>query len=198
MGEHRFDNEILGTPRLSLRRPTPSDIDAIYRIHSEPQACAHNPSDILRTRNDAETLFRRWDEHWNRRGFGYWVIHPREGHQPEAILGFCGLKVMQLHDRDVLNLFYRLNPAAWGGGVATEAATAVVTWATAHVPCHPVVARVRPDNVASARVATRAGLHRAEHLDTHGDDGPDWIYIANVRVDPVASPPPTPEATADQ
>jgi RimJ/RimL family protein N-acetyltransferase len=43
-------------------------------------------------------------------------------------------------------------------------------------PGLPVIARVRPANVASARVAERAGLVRAEHLDTDGADGPDLIF----------------------
>jgi ribosomal-protein-alanine N-acetyltransferase len=167
------------TARLSLRRPSPADIDAIYRIHRDPAACAHNPSDMLAERSDAEDLYRRWDEHWRRHGFGYWVIRPRPGYRPEAILGFCGLKVMRLREREVLNLFYRLDPQAWGDGVATEAATAVVAWASAHVPDHPLTARVRPDNVASMRVAARAGLRRAEHLDTCGEDGLDWLFVAN-------------------
>src|SRR5262245_13675789 len=106
MDEHRFDNEQLLTTRVSLRRPTPADIDAIYRIHRDPRACAHNPSDLLATRSDAEDLYGRWDQHWQRHGFGYWVIHPRDSDDPEAVLGFCGLKLMRLHDREVLNLFY--------------------------------------------------------------------------------------------
>ena len=179
MGEKRFENEQLLTSRLSLRRPNPADIEAIYRIHRDPTACAHNPSDMLATRGDAEDLYRRWDAHWRRHGFGYWVMRARHGREPEAVLGFCGVKLMPLHGRDVLNLFYRLDPPAWGNGMATEAATAVVVWAAQHVPDRPVVARVRPDNVASARVAARAGLHRAEDLDTRGEDGVDWMFVVN-------------------
>jgi len=181
MGVRRFGDQELLTDRLSLRRPVPADIDAVYRIHHDPRACAHNPADLLATRAEAEIRFRRWDQHWQRYGFGYWVVRPRD---EERGLGFCGLKVMRLAEREVLNLFYRLDPAAWGAGVATEAATAVVDWATGNRPDHPVIARVRPDNVASAKVATRAGLRRAEHLDTDGDDGLDWIFTKNWPGDP--------------
>jgi ribosomal-protein-alanine N-acetyltransferase len=180
IGDHStFPSFELLTARLSLRRPGPADIDAIYRVHHDPRACAHNPSDLLATRADAEDLYRRWDEHWRRHGFGYWVIRPRDGAEPRPSLGFCGLKLMRFADREVLNLFYRLDPAAWGDGVATEAAVAVVDWAVAHLPDRPVIARVRPDNLASATVAARAGLRRAGHLDTDGEDGPDRIYTRN-------------------
>jgi RimJ/RimL family protein N-acetyltransferase len=61
--------------------------------------------------------------------------------------------------------------------VATEAATAVVAWAGLHLPEWPIIARVRPDNVASQKVAQRAGLTRAEHLDDDGEDGLDWLFV---------------------
>jgi RimJ/RimL family protein N-acetyltransferase len=154
----------------------PDDVDAILAIHSDPMACAHNPSDALATREEAEDLYQRWDNHWRRNGFGYWVVSGSH-----KTLGFCGVKFMRLPERPVLNLFYRFAPAAWGKGFASEAATAAVRWVTANVPDHPVLARVRPDNVGSQRVAVRAGLTRAPHLDSMGEDGLDWIYVANSR-----------------
>ncbi|MEV6595334.1 GNAT family N-acetyltransferase [Actinoplanes sp. NPDC051346] len=161
------------TARLALRRPVVSDLDAIYEIHHDREACHHNPSDLLATRTDAENLYARWDDHWRRHSFGYWVVTAGE---ERTILGFCGLKFVRFRDREVLNLFYRFAPTAWGAGVATEAATAVVRWADEHLPDWPILARVRPDNIASQKVAQRAGLTRAEALDEPGEDGLDWMY----------------------
>ncbi|GAA2544131.1 hypothetical protein GCM10010435_10740 [Winogradskya consettensis] len=164
------------TKRLTLRRPAPADIDAIFALHHDPEACAHNPSDLLATHADAEERFARWDEHWRRHSFGYWAIDERES---ARTLGFSGLKVVRFREREVLNLFYRLDPAAWGAGYATEVATAVVAWAGEHLPDWPILARVRPENIASQKVALNAGLTRAEHLDEPGEDGPDWMFTAN-------------------
>ncbi|MFI0541539.1 hypothetical protein RKD19_007561 [Streptomyces canus] len=69
---------------------------------------------------------------------------------------------MGLHGEPVLNLFHRFAPSP----------------GAAHVPDLPLIARVRPANRASQRVAERAGLSRAPHLDTEGYDGFDWIYVA--------------------
>jgi len=62
--------------------------------------------------------------------------------------------------------------------VAASEATAVVQRALHHHSGLPVVARVKPDNHASARVALAAGLIRAKHLDTHGEDGPEHLYVS--------------------
>lgn len=173
MGDRKMGDDELLTTRLSLRRPTRRDIEMILSVHSDPRTCIDNPSDALATREEAERLFERWDDHWRRFGFGYWVARRRGSETP---VGFCGIKTMQLKDENVLNLFYRFHPSAWGCGLASEAAAAVVRWAARQLPDYPLIARVRPQNVASQRVATRAGLIRAEHLDGPGYDGFDWIY----------------------
>ncbi|WP_433290932.1 GNAT family N-acetyltransferase [Actinoplanes sp. CA-030573] len=169
----------MNTDRLSLRPPGEADADAILRIHADPVACEHNPSDMITVRAEAVDRCRRWMAHWQRHGYGYYVLRR---HGSEHVVGFCGVKLMRLHERPVLNLFYRLEPAAWGAGLASEAASAVVA-SVAGVGL-PVIARVRPGNAASARVAVRAGLRRAEHLDTAGADGLDWIFADR----PVAGP----------
>ena len=166
--------EALVTARLSLRRPALADIDSIFSINSDVRACAYNPSDALVTRDEACQLFRQWDEHWRRFGFGYWVVRRRGCEQP---IGFCGIKVIRFNDRDVVNLFYRFDPAAWGNGLATEAASAVTSWAAENIPDRALIARIRPQNVASQRVALHAGLERAQRLDAPGEDGLDWIFV---------------------
>jgi RimJ/RimL family protein N-acetyltransferase len=170
-------HEELTTSRLSLRRPTARDLDAILAIHRDPATCIHNPSDALTSRVGAEERYARWDALWQARGYGYWTVRERDA---SPVLGFCGVKPMDLAGRPILNLFYRFAPAAWGQGFATEAATAVVGWSVSAVPELPLIARVRPENLPSQHVALRAGLRRAEHLDGPGCDGYDWIYASNL------------------
>jgi ribosomal-protein-alanine N-acetyltransferase len=172
--DRRRVSEALSTARLSLTRPRAGDIDAILTITSDPRATAHNPSDALADRRQADELFTSWEAQWNRFGWGYYTLRR---HGEDAVVGFCGVKAMLLRGTPVANLFYRLDPVAWGAGLATEAATAVVAFAAGHVE-FPVIARVRPANVASQKVAERAGLVRAPELDVDGEDGVDWLYTA--------------------
>ena len=169
--------EVLQTARLSLRRPNEADVEAILAIHRDPETCVHNPSDALTRFEEAEGLYRRWNNQWGQYGYGYWVVRR---HAADQQLGFCGIKPMELHGMPVLNLFYRYATSAWGQGFAGEAAGEVATWVSRHVPELPLIARVRPANIASQRVAIRAGLTRAEHLDATGYDGLDWIYATKL------------------
>lgn len=172
----RADEE-LSTTRLSLLRPAEDDIDAIFAVHSDPATCLHNPSDALGQRRDAEELYRAWNDLWERCGYGYWVVRL---HDRARQFGFCGVKPMELAGIKVLNLFYRFDRSAWGQGFATEAATAIVRWSAQRNPDLPLIARVRPANVASQVVAMRAGLTRVERLDGPGYDGFDLIFATNL------------------
>ncbi len=49
-----------------------------------------------------------------------------------------------------------------------------------HQPSTAIVARVRPDNVASKNVALKAGLRRDGDLDDDGEDGPDDAYTNRI------------------
>jgi [ribosomal protein S5]-alanine N-acetyltransferase len=161
------------TERLVLRRPNDADVPVILRLHQHPLAVAHNPADALENEESARQLLSRWILQWEEYGVGYWAVSCRD---EASVVGFCGVKTMLLHERPILNLFYRFDPDRWGLGIATEAATAVVSRARQLRPDLPIIARVRPDNVASARVAVKCGLTRAPDLDTAGQDGIDLIY----------------------
>jgi ribosomal-protein-alanine N-acetyltransferase len=174
------DHSLLTTRRLTLRRPTPADVPTILELHADPEAIRHNPSDAVTTVVEARGRFARWDAQWEQCGYGYWVV---TAPAPYGVVGFCGLKPVPLGDREVLNLFYRFTPSAWGRGFATEAARRVVSWARDHRPEWTVVARVRPLNVASQKVAVNAGLARAPSLDTAGEDGPDWAYATGAKLE---------------
>jgi len=173
---HRPAEGTWGTARLAGRPPAPDDAPAVLALHHDPRAVAHNPGDRLEDLPAAHALVERWVQHWHQHGTGYSLL---SWHGDRTVLGVCGAKLMTLHGTPVLNLLYRLDPSVWGRGVATEAATAVVGRARRHRLALPVVARVRPANRASARVALAAGLRRAPELDTRGEDGPDELYAVD-------------------
>jgi RimJ/RimL family protein N-acetyltransferase len=151
--------EQVPTARLALLRPAPADAEAILRICGVAEPWVTVVSNIAA----AQRLYSEWDEHWRQYGYGYWTVRAQAR---DTVLGFCGIRSMSMPAGPALNLFYRLDPATRGRGYAAEAAAAVVAHARTRVPNLPVIARIQPTNAASHRVAERAGLSRAEHLDT--------------------------------
>ncbi|NGQ94694.1 GNAT family N-acetyltransferase [Brevibacillus sp. SYP-B805] len=151
------------TERLILRTPRPGDEHAIFAIHAHPETNQHNPAGPMKDLSEAQQRLSRWMEDWSVHGIGYWCISTRNDPQ---VIGVSGVRVMEWSGRQVLNLYYRYVPDAWGKGYATEAAKEAVKAANRHLPALPVVARTRPTNISSMRVAERAGLVRRPELDT--------------------------------
>jgi len=163
----------LTTNRLRLDGPVLADVAGVFAILSDSQTVVHNPSDLLTHEVDASELVARWICHWDEHGLGYWCARARGS---DRIIGYVGVKRMTVQDQSVLNLVCRLVPDAWRRGLATEAVEGVVSWVMAEKPSEVILARVRPENLASQNVAVKAGLHRDVALDDEGEDGLDWAY----------------------
>lgn len=155
----------LETGRLLLRRPEETDRTAAVRLHADPRTNAHNPGAV--TESAADRTFRAFLRHWRAEGFGYWAV--TLAGQPEEIIGFTGVRLLDVAGQPALNLYYRYDPSAWGRGYATEGAVAAVRQARLHLPELPVVARTTADNLGSQKTALAAGLERRPDLDIdHG------------------------------
>jgi ribosomal-protein-alanine N-acetyltransferase len=169
------------TERLRLTMPVATDAAGVFAILGDPRTVEHNPSDRLADPDAAAELVARWIAHWEEHGFGYWCV--RESGS-DRIIGYAGVKRMQINERPVLNLVYRFVPEVWGQGYATEAASAVVSSVAEEMPAETIVARVRPDNLASQNVALKAVLRRDVSLDCQGEDGLDWAFTQVGPADP--------------
>ena len=151
----------LTTPRLTLRRPTPDDLDRLFEIHSNPETYRHLPNHAMTHVDQAAERLAQWIEHWQTYGFGYAAVEA----EPGRTIGYAGLHHHSLADRPVLNLYYRFDPTSWGHGYATEAVEAVLAWARTHQPELPVAARVATTNAASIALAERVGLTQENLTD---------------------------------
>ncbi len=95
---------------------------------------------------------------------------PSCGFGPTAttLIGISGSPV----DTAVWNVYYRLSPAAWGHGFATELASAARAAAAASNLQLPVVAYLLEHNTGSRRTAERVGLTLAWRGPDHGNPDP--------------------------
>lgn len=140
------------TDRLLLTPLSPADIDDVHAVFSDARTWTHLPGGRHTDRATTVDLVQRKIGGRARHGLGSWAVRSADDH------AFLGVGGVDMTAAGVWNLGYRLAPAAWGNGYATEIARAAVAAAHDVAPDVPVTGRVLTNNPASAVVLGRAGL----------------------------------------
>jgi RimJ/RimL family protein N-acetyltransferase len=161
---------ILETTRLRLRPFTRDDVDVLL---------AHwRNEDVLRWLWDGREVAR--DEvvdvveesiaaFANGRA-GFWIVE-RTGH---GFAGFTGFRAMP--DSTDLELYYGLDPAHWGAGLATEAAREAARWGFETLGLETIPIRTDGPNEASVAVMKRLGATYVR-TDPEGAFGTTIVYV---------------------
>lgn len=82
------------------------------------------------------------------------VILPQE----DRLIGYCGFFAQVVDGIEELEIGYRLDPAYWGRGIATEAARAVRDYGFNQLKVPRLISLIHPDNLPSRRVAEKNGM----------------------------------------
>lgn len=94
-------------------------------------------------------------EHWDRYGFGHWLLRDRAS---AATVGRGGLQHALVEGLDEVEAGWAITPKRWGQGLATELALASIEVGFGQLGLTEIVAFTLPDNLASRRVMEKAGL----------------------------------------
>lgn len=147
---------IFTTRRLIGRHLQASDVDALVEVYSD--------ADAMRWVGDGEPLTREqcveWvavsERNYRARGYGMSALVERESNE---IVGFCGL----VHPAGQVDaeLKYAFKRSHWGWGLATEAAAAMLAYAQESLGLRYAIATTAPENLASQRVLSKAGMQSA-------------------------------------
>jgi len=167
---------VLETPRLVLRELTLDDVGSLSVLYADPAVRRYFPEGTLteaETREEFEWII---DVYYARHGFGLWATVDRES---GALIGRCGLIPWTIDGRDEVEVAYLLDPAVWGRGLATEAASAILRFGFERLGRPRLICLVDPGNVASRRVAEKIGMTLEVELDGIDGDGlPTLLYAA--------------------
>lgn len=128
----------------------------------------------LRTEDQLRERIGRWTRHWAEHGFGATLFSERAS--GDAI-GWGGLQHSTIGIGDRLTVGYVVAPEVWGGGYATEIATASVAYAFEVVGAGELHASVLSTNAASRRVLEKAGLRVDREVDHGGHI--EVIYVVS-------------------
>ena len=145
----------LTTDRLLLRRFQEDDLDWLVAFYAEAEVVRYLGG--TKTRAQVEQLFetrilRYYDAH---PGLGIWMTVDRATELP---LGFHLINNIQ--GETIIQVGYGLVQPAWGRGLATEKALALLRYGFLELGLPQMCAIAHLDNVASQRVLTKIGLGR--------------------------------------
>ena len=162
----------LRTPRVLLRQWKDSDIDAWAAMNADPEVRRFFPAVLNRAEAQAEA--DRIRASITQRGWGMWALEIPGVH---PFSGFVGLSLpgYEAPWMPAVEIGWRLAPATWHQGYATEGATAALAFAFTHLELPQIVAMSVTTNTPSHSVMERIGMVRDEAADfDHPRVPTDW------------------------
>jgi RimJ/RimL family protein N-acetyltransferase len=147
---------MIETKRLILCKMTIDDLDDLLLIFSDPKVMA-SFGGILFDREKMRQWVQRNLDHQERYGYGLFSVILKESGE---LVGDCGLEHMEVDGSPEVEIGYDFLSSYWNRGLATEAAGAVRDFAFEQLGLERVVSLIRPDNLASIRVAEKIGMKR--------------------------------------
>ena len=147
----------LRTRRLLLRQWREEDAEPFASLSADPLAMRFLLRPADRSALDAAVVMIRG--HWTTHGFGNWVVElPGEA----QFVGIVGLNHVRwtLPFTPAVEAAWRLSPAFWGKGYASEAARAAIEDGFFRLGLTEIIAYTVPANRASWQVMERLGMTR--------------------------------------
>lgn len=151
------------TTRLLLRPLSREDLGALGAILGDPIGMRFypHPLSVAESLDWIERDIARYEDH----GFGRLAIELKE---TGALIGDCGPTILDVEGVDEVELGWHVRRDLWSRGYATEAALATRDWMFDRAGRARLIALVRPENVASCRVAEKIGMTVEREVDRRG------------------------------
>ncbi|MEP7155771.1 MAG: GNAT family N-acetyltransferase [Betaproteobacteria bacterium] len=145
---------LLETERLVLRRYTKDDLDRLDGLNSDAEVMRYIGDGSLRSREQTQAGIVRAQRIYDYfPGLGFWIAEQK----PRG--NFVGVfALIYIPDTVEVEVGYRLHQSAWGKGLATEGAGALVKYGFNTVGLERIVGLTHPENDASKNVLMKSGL----------------------------------------
>lgn len=156
---------LIETDRLQMRKFTLDDADAVLEFSTCPDVTRFTgDAGTVRSKQEAENLIRNvWLAEYEKYGYArYALVHKGD----QKVIGFCGVKYEP--ELGLPDIGYRILPAYWGKGLATEAVRATLKYAREVLGLERIIVEVVDQNLASNKLLLKLGFR---HVDTYEKDG---------------------------
>lgn len=169
----------LETSRLILRNFQPEDEPVLAAILANSQVMQFSPTGVLTTSQTQEKI-ASFISSYEQFGFGKWAVVFQKN---ERLIGYCGMAIERIDQRDEVEIGFRLLPEFWGCGLATEAARATVDYGCKQLKLHYILGIVERENRASVRVLEKLGMNYVGNTIFYGTAMDVYRLDCNSRQD---------------
>ena len=165
--------DVSETERLTLRRLTMDDLDALAAIYADADVRKYFPEGVLTYEQTKEELEWIINVYYGQYGFGLWATLLKETNE---VIGRCGLLPWTIDGREEVEVAYLLAKEHWGRGLGTEAARAILAYGFGELHLSRLICLIDPANEASVKVAIKIGMSLEREADIDGE--PTLVYSA--------------------
>ena len=153
----------LSTVRILLRPWEDKDYSPFYAMSSDPRVYEFLP--LFPDKSASDAFVDRFRADFSRRGWGFWALENKDSGE---FMGTAGM-----HEpgpefgvgRSCVEIGWRLAPAFWGKGFATEAAREVMRFAFSVLQLEELVSFTAVGNKRSFQLMERLGMQREKEFD---------------------------------
>ena len=150
----------LHSERLWLRKLTADDVEAVFRLRSNPQTMQYIPRPLVTDHEGAMAHIQMINDHIDNNACINWAVEMRDSGEFAGIIGFYRPQPENFR----AELGYMLLPEHSGKGVATEAVGLALDYGFTVMQLHSVEAVIDPANEGSERVLLKHGFVKEAHF----------------------------------
>jgi len=163
--------EHFSTDRLTAERLNESHLADLVALHLDAEVSRYlggvRSADVTKTYLDVNMA------HWDRHGFGLWVLRTED----DAFAGRAGIRHLLVDGVDEIEIAYTFRRDLWGQGLASEISGALTEVGLSQLKLPSLVGLVFVAHGASRRVLEKANYLLEKCTTHHGED----VVIYRIR-----------------
>ncbi|MDN4999454.1 GNAT family N-acetyltransferase [Bradyrhizobium sp. GCM10027634] len=151
------------TKRLTAERLREDHLADLVELHLDPEVSRFLGG--VRPAEATRAYLATNMAHWDRHGFGLWVLRTGDG----AFAGRAGIRHILVDDIDEIEVAYTFKRSLWGQGLASEIATALTDIGLSRFELPSLIGLVSVRHGASRRVLEKSSYVLEKTTTHHGE-----------------------------
>lgn len=159
------------TARLTAEKLREDHLADLVALHLDAEVSRYLGG--VRSAEVTKTYLATNMAHWDKHGFGLWVLRTKDG----AFAGRAGIRHILVDGVDEIEIAYTFKRECWGQGLASEIATALTETGLSQLELPSLIGLVFVGHGASRRVLEKAKYALEKRTVHHGED----VVIYRIR-----------------